>query len=270
MINIHCFTCGTVGVDPAVPDRSISRSPIAYTGLFRNPKDRIYLPVKAFYVEYDSHKILIDTGWDSAVRNHPVEAITFPMWVASKPSLPEGQAVDEQLRALGVMPKDLDMVLMTHMDIDHDSGLRLVKDAKHLYVSEEEYRAIHSRQVRYVKQPWYNLPLELMPMQKDESAPYQASWDIYQDGAIKVLLMPGHSEGSVVIRVSNGSRFALIVGDTGYNRSSWEQLKALGPVYHMEDMKTSLQWVQQQRQDPDCVAVLAAHDAEEQRTLITL
>ena len=79
MIKIHVLECGEVGVDPAVPDRSISGSPIAYTGLFRSRKRRIWIPVKAFLIEHPKGLILIDTGWDSAVRDHPVRTLTFPM-----------------------------------------------------------------------------------------------------------------------------------------------------------------------------------------------
>jgi N-acyl homoserine lactone hydrolase len=130
VIKIHVLNCGEVGVDPAVPDRSISKYALAYTGLFRSARRRIWIPVKAFLIEHPKGLILVDTGWDSAVRKHPVRALTFPLWITSKPRLPEGTAVDEQLAALGLKPEDLDYVLMTHMDIDHDSGLRLIRDAK--------------------------------------------------------------------------------------------------------------------------------------------
>ena len=63
MIRIHILTCGEVGVDPAVPDRGISRNRLAYTGLLRSPKRRIWLPVKAFLIEHPQGRILVDTGW---------------------------------------------------------------------------------------------------------------------------------------------------------------------------------------------------------------
>lgn len=37
-VKVHVFHTGEVNVDPAVPFRDISRNPIAYTGLLRNPK----------------------------------------------------------------------------------------------------------------------------------------------------------------------------------------------------------------------------------------
>ena len=137
-IHIHTLVCGQVGVDPAVPNRSISRNPWAYTGLFRSAKRRIWLPVKAFLIDHPQGKMLVDTGWDSAVRDHPIRTITFPMWFASKPKLLPGEAVDERLAALGIQPEELHTVLLTHMDIDHDSGLRLVQRARRIVISPEE------------------------------------------------------------------------------------------------------------------------------------
>lgn len=270
MIQIHILTCGEVGVDPAVPARSVSKNPVAYTGLFRSPKRRIWLPVKAFYIDHPKGKILIDTGWDSAVRQHPVRTLTFPMWFASRPRLPEGQAVDEQLAALGVRPAELDYVLMTHMDIDHDSGLRLVRDAKQILISESEWQAIHSAQVRYVKQPWQNIPIGVMPLAPDASAPHGASWDVFGDKSVRVLSMPGHSQGSVAVQVTGADGYALIVGDTGYNRTSWERLELPGPVYDKAAMRASLAWVRSALQDPACKAVLAAHDPDVQLKTILI
>jgi len=270
MIRIHVLTCGEVGVDPAVPDRGVSGNALAYTGLFRSAKRRIWLPVKAFLIEHPRGCILVDTGWDSAVRNHPVRTLTFPMWFASKPRLPAGAAVDEQLAALGLSPEKLSYVLLTHMDIDHDSGLRLVRNAGQILVSPEEWAALHSGQVRYAKRPWRGVPLDLMPLTDDPAAPFGRSWDVFSDGSILVYLTPGHTQGSVSIQVSGENGFALIVGDTGYNRSSWESLRLPGPVCDKKAMRDSLAWVQQMRQRPGCLAVLAAHDPEQTRKIIEI
>jgi len=270
MTRIRVLTCGEVGVDPAVPDRGVSRNPAAYTGLFRSAKRRIWLPVRAFLIECPQGVILVDTGWDSAVRARPVRTLTFPMWFASKPRLPEGAAADEQLAAAGLAPEDLDYVLMTHMDIDHDSGLRLVQAARRILVSPEEWAAVHSGQARYVKRPRKGVSIGLMPLKNDPNAPFGSSWDVWGDGSVTVFLTPGHTQGSVSIRVSGKNGFALIVGDTGYNRASWEDLRLPGPVWDKKAMRESLAWVQSMRRDPACLGILAAHDPEETRKIIEI
>lgn len=270
MINIYAFTCGQVGVDPCVPDRTLSKNPVAYTGLLRSSNRRIWLPVKTFLIRHPKGNVLIDTGWDKEVRGHPVRTITFPMWFASKPKLPQGQSIDEQLAKYSLSAADLDYVIMTHMDIDHNSGLRLVKAAKNIYASKEEWDAVHSRQIRYARKPWKGIGFSMIPFAVDADAPYGKSWDIFADGTVKAVFLPGHSAGSIVVKVRQGEKFVLIAGDTGYNKSSWQKLKLPGPVYDKQRMLKSLEWVKAQSESPNCIAILASHDAEEQRDYFEL
>jgi N-acyl homoserine lactone hydrolase len=268
MTQVYLFPCGEVGVDPTVPDRSLSKNPFAFTGLFRSPKRRIWLPVKAFLVDSPKGKILIDTSWDSRVRTAPIRTLSFRMWFASKPRLPEGESVLEELAKLSLAPKDLTAVLMSHMDIDHDSGLKMVKEAPKIYVSEEESKAMHSGDLRYVKRPWKGIPLSFMPFEEDPSAPFGKSWDVFHDHTLIAYLAPGHSRGSVVFEVRGERGFVLITGDTGYNRKSWEEGKLPGPIYDKEKLKKALAWVEARRKEPDCLGALASHDAEEKRSVI--
>jgi len=70
---MNLFNCGRAGVDAAVPDRSVSKNPIAYTGLLRSQKNHTELPVKAFLIRHPKGNILVD----SEVRNHPIRTIAF-------------------------------------------------------------------------------------------------------------------------------------------------------------------------------------------------
>jgi Zn-dependent hydrolases, including glyoxylases len=185
------------------------------------------------------------------------------MWFASKPQLPEGTAVDEQLAKLGISPSSLDYVILTHMDIDHCSGLRLVKDAKKILISEDEQSAIKSRQVRYAHKPFSGISIETIVYEENESLPFGKSWDVFGDGTVLVVATPGHSQGSLSIKVTNGDNYALIVGDTGYNSESWTKLNLPGPVYSKNDMLISLKWVASHLNDERCKAILCAHDPSE-------
>jgi glyoxylase-like metal-dependent hydrolase (beta-lactamase superfamily II) len=169
----------------------------------------------------------------------------------------------------GAMPciaLELTAVLLTHMDIDHDSGLRLVKEAPKILVSPEEIKAIHSHQVRYVKKPWKGIPLTPISWQEDPFAPFGKSFDVFGDGRVIAYLTPGHSEGSLCVKLRGEKGFALLVGDTGYDPASWEKGDLLGPLYDAEAMTKSLAWVKAQSLDPSCLGVFAAHDKAETRT----
>jgi N-acyl homoserine lactone hydrolase len=269
-LTLEVLQCGSVGVDEAVPNRGVSKNPLAFVGLFRSHKHHIVIPVKCFLITHPSgKKILVDTAWDSAVREHPIKAITYPMWVASKPILPAGEAIDEQLAARHIKAEELSYVIMTHMDIDHDSGLRLIKQAPHILLSPEEEKALHSKDPRYVKKPYRGITLETIHW-NGNYGPFGKSWDIFGDGSVVAFLTPGHSKGSLCLKVEKDGHFALVVGDSGYNEASWREGNLPGPIASKEDLKKTLSWIQSQRLLPNCRGVYCAHDPSEKTKPQTL
>ena len=51
-----------------------------------------------------------------------------------------GWSVDERLAALDYKPSDIDYLLLSHLHCNHVSGLKQVKDAKNILISETELR----------------------------------------------------------------------------------------------------------------------------------
>lgn len=259
-IKVHKLHCGEVGVDPAVPFRDVSRNPIAYTGVGRSSKRRIWLPVYAYLIEHPMGKVLIDTGWHKDVRTKPIKHMSTMLYMASKPRLPEGEAIDEQLMKLGVRTSDLDYVFITHMDCDHASGVKLVKDAKKIMISEDELNAIKKGNIRYGKHFWQDVNIEGFPMKNSEYGPYRKAYDVFQDGTVLLIDAKGHTKGNFVVMVRSNDKFILLTGDCGYAPDSWEKLRMPGPLDNKENMLESLKWIQHMAQDKNCLGIFATHD----------
>lgn len=272
-IKIHILHCGEVGVDPAVPDRNISKNPLAFTGLFRSPKRRIWLPVRAYFIQTAKGNVLVDTSWNSGVRLHPVRTCTPFLYFASKPRLPAGEAVDEQLEKLGVRTSDIDYVILTHMDVDHANGLPLVKDARHIMASREEIEESATADVRYNTWQWRNIVVQPIPFSSETVQGMSSrTFDVFGDGSVRVLFTPGHSKGSVCVLVSsrNDDSFVLIAGDTGYSTDSWNKGLLPGPVYDKAQMRASLAWVKEMSMKNSCRGVFACHDPLQDESTIIL
>lgn len=261
-MNIHVLQTGGTLVSSAVPDRESHKWKYAYTGLFQKRRNRICLPVKAFLVETHGHRILIDTGWSEECVKHPIRHLGFGLWFASEPVLKEGQNVPSQLRKLGLKPEDLDVVILTHLDCDHASGLIPLKNAKHVYCSEEEWKHAQTKDVRYRSSFWKGVNVETFHMKDDPDAPFGKSCDVFGDGSVLAFLTPGHTEGSVAVLVKGNKGYAAFVGDDSYNAHSWKDLKLPGPVYNETDMKKTLKWVRKCSLDPECIGIYAAHDPQ--------
>ena len=146
---MHILQCGRVNVDPAMAHADVSPFKHAWNGRFRNVNKRVWLPVNTFLIECPKGLVLVDAGWHTDVRDDAKAHETSRLWSIYRPELPAGQAITEQLSALGYQPSDIDYVVMTDLDVDHASGLSMLKDAKHIIASKEEIEAARTDAIRY-------------------------------------------------------------------------------------------------------------------------
>lgn len=260
-IKLHVLKCGEVFVDKAVPFKDVSKNPWAYAGILRSKKHRAWLPVFAYLIEHPKGKILVDTSWNAGVRTNPTKAIGFALNFASKPSLPQGKLVSEQLVALGIAPSDLDYVFLTHLDGDHAAGLQDVKGAKNFITNAEELKNVGGNP-RYNPRFWQDIDLKPVQMTVSEYGPFQKSYDLFGDNSVILVWLPGHSEGMTGVLIQDNGQFVLITGDCGYAKRSWKELALPGVMADKQKMMTSLRWVKAMSEKENCTAVLASHDPE--------
>lgn len=261
MIKIHILNCGSTRVDEALPLAYKSKNPLAFTGIFRNKKHQINVPVRSYLIEHPKGLILIDTGWDTLIRTQPLKYEGLPNYFVSPGKLPEGQAVTEHLARLGYTVSDLDYVILTHLDIDHAGGLQLVKNAKHLLVSSAEKQAAEKSNPRYHKSLWKNVAIETFP---------NSEVDLFMDGSITMIPLPGHSAGMTGIKVQDEDKFVIIAGDSGYCRESWEKIKLPGIVWNKTKALESLKKLNGYAKNPHCKGILMTHDREQPVEVIEL
>src|SRR2546423_2086246 len=140
-VRLHPLLCGEAKWPEAWPHRT--DGPLARLralGVGVSPGSWVRLPIVAFLVEHPSAgPILIDTGLDPSVADDrtgnfgQVLARTGGRTTTLEPS----QAVPEQLRARGVDPAAMRLVVMTHLHYDHASGVSQVPGAAVLMSTHE-------------------------------------------------------------------------------------------------------------------------------------
>jgi len=70
VIRITILDCGSTFVDEALPLSNRSKNPRAFTGIGRKKRHEIEVPVTAYLIEHPNALILVDTGWDTMVREN--------------------------------------------------------------------------------------------------------------------------------------------------------------------------------------------------------
>lgn len=257
-ISVYVFHTGKVRVDIAIPLHE--RNPLAVTGLFRSKSKRMILPVSAYLIDHPKGKILIDTGWDTKYAHERPKQLFGLMDKISTAIISDGEGIDSKLMSLGLAPKDIDRVFISHMDFDHASGLRLVKDAKDICCSEEEWAACNKPSLRYVD-TWTGIcRVETFSFCKSGIGPVGRSYDVFGDGTILLIHTPGHSRGlfSVMIRSKDG--YIVLGNDTAYLPESFSEHKIPGLTVNSRLAEKSLDWLIQCKRDPNCLGVYVNHD----------
>ncbi len=164
-------------------------------------------------------------------RENPRRDFGLPLSLMFRGLRPAKEPFDEQLRALDIEPGSVEQVVMTHLHVDHTSGMRLLPNAK-FTASGAEWAATRGRFPAGKGYVPHHLPavsqMQLLDFDRDGEpyATFEQTIDLLGDGTIRLISTPGHSAGhlSVLLRLAGGGQ-ALLVGDAAYTlRSIHEQI----------------------------------------------
>jgi glyoxylase-like metal-dependent hydrolase (beta-lactamase superfamily II) len=186
------------------------------------------------------------------------------------------QAVPEQLRARGVNPADVRLVVMTHLHYDHASGMGQFPNARFVLTGWEwdaangPFSLLHGYVRRHFLRPVDYLTLDFDSEHATSYGTFGRSLDLLGDGSLRAIFTPGHTHGHMSMILRTAGVEILVAADAVYTRHTLEtgHLPA-----HMEDdhlFKRSLREIQiYHRQHPD-VLVIPGHDMEAWRELAPL
>ena len=270
-MKIHVLHTGEVRVSPYLPFGGDNCNLLKASGMTTPKEDWIWLPVSVYLIEHPKGLILVDTGWHRDMspegvydKKAQVKSLgSRVLYNVNQGQIPLGEAVDEQLATMGIKPSDLDYVLLTHLDCDHANGLRAVKDAKHILVAAEELECARKNGfIRYKKKWWEGVDMQTIEWNGTEG-PAGKSFDLFGDGSIKMINIPGHCDGLCAVKITReDGKYVLLFSDGGYATKSWKEMITSGVSLDKEMQRKSLMWIREQSMDANCIESLATHDTD--------
>lgn len=231
----------------------------------------------AFLVEHGDERLLFDTGLGRGI-DAQYDA-DMPHWMRPffRYDAPVAPARDQLDRA-GVPP--VRRILLSHAHWDHASALVDFPEAE-VQLAPEELAFVHEAGTRrgtpwpsQVGAPgirWQPLALARTPEPVDG---FERSVDLYGDGSVVAVALPGHTPGSIglLVRVSSGRRF-LMIGDVVWNAGALADARPkFAPARWIVDddvagTQDAIERVRAARRHDPALVVVPAHDGDLQARL---
>lgn len=269
-ISIHIIKTGFITVDKVTTTQTKSWNPLTRLGFISSKRNQRTYPVACFLIEHPKGLILVDTGWHKTVRTDECKELGLQRLI-HRATLPEGESIDEQLSKRGILPKDLDYVLLTHLHSDHVSGLRQVKDAKFIFASREEILESNKRIIRYVQKLWEDVDLNCFEFDDTGIGPSGKSYDLFGDGSIELIHAPGHSAGLFMVKIKNeNGEFVLLTSDAALVDDSFQNVIVPTHVMNKDELLEALIWINKESTDAHCKHILTSHDSRLEEKVIYL
>jgi glyoxylase-like metal-dependent hydrolase (beta-lactamase superfamily II) len=181
--------------------------------------DWIWLPVPAFLVEHPgAGPLLVDTGLHPALVDGPSPNMGRNAKLLYRPRVTREQNVAAQLERRGLSTADVRTVVMTHLHVDHASGVEQLPAATFVVDAREWAAACaggwregyHARQFDHAFD-WRTIDYDAPEI--DSFASFGHSFDLFGDGSVRLLSTPGHTAGHQSVLLRLREREALLTGD---------------------------------------------------------
>jgi N-acyl homoserine lactone hydrolase len=229
------------------------------------------VPVPAFLIRHPSvGPILVDTGLHPSIASGGSENFGGLANRFGRPSLKPGEDVPSQLRAKGVEPRAVPVVVMTHLHLDHSSAISEFPDSTFVVSAAEWQDAAHGSKpsLNGYRRAHFDLAFEYRTVDFDGEAigsyaSFGRTFDLLGDGSVRLAFTPGHSAGhcSVICRLIDDD--FVIGGDAVYMQGQLDGSEPLAPrPFDAHNLRRSVQELRLfHSQFPDAV-ITPGHDPD--------
>ncbi|WP_051196948.1 MBL fold metallo-hydrolase [Jonesia quinghaiensis] len=243
--------------------------------LFRGaaPERRVFPAGVFLYRHHSGAVILYDTGYAPDTSSAGVRGKIYSRLLP--PVVGPDDTVDKQLAALGVEPKDVTHVVLSHLHPDHIGGVRYFPQATFVMSSGLVESLQHSRLkdgvLRGLLPDWFAdaQRIVLTPQELSvTSATGVTGWDVLGDGNYIVTSLPGHAQGHVGALVEGR---VLLAGDASWGSDlvdSTEHMRRLPAAIQHDVAQYRATIVMLQRLRAEGIRVCFSHDEYSDKVLL--
>jgi glyoxylase-like metal-dependent hydrolase (beta-lactamase superfamily II) len=274
-VRLHPLLSGISTAPPGWFYRESGRlAPLRALGIGVPKSDLIDMSIQAFLVEHPGEgPILIDTGFHPSVAVDPKQSLGRVGARAFHPTFSAEDAVAAQLRERGIEAREIGLVVMTHLHIDHASGVSefpaatFVVDRREWEAATEPQGWKRGYRPRQFDHAFDWRLVDFDSPEVDSYATFGRSYDLLGDGSIRLVSTPGHTRGHMSVILRTGEREVLVAGDAIYTRRSLERGEVPYQVDDEHRFRRSVKEIQLFHETRHDALVIPGHELDFWKTL---
>jgi glyoxylase-like metal-dependent hydrolase (beta-lactamase superfamily II) len=179
----------------------------------------------SYLIRHPVHgNILIDLGYPAVTAEDPGEYPGFPASALMKIRMEKGGQISEKIKRHGLQPEEIDLILFTHLHIDHMGDIRSFPSSR-ILVHKTEWAAAMEKGRSHGYRPDYLQGLSPETFVFPEGSPcgpFERSLDLLGDGSIIAVPTPGHTLGHVSYFIHTGGQSFFLTGDTAWVEENFQ------------------------------------------------
>ncbi len=193
----------------------------AYDGRTYEFVDTCYL------IRHPAGDLVWDAGLSDSINRAPDSTVDSPDFVFSMPKTLEGQ-----LDRLGVPPDYVEFFSISHSHFDHVGNANLFKDSTFI-VNEKERNFMFSAEARANAADFKNYAA----LEAAKKITYTDSYDVFGDGKVLIVSMPGHTPGHAVLFVNLEHSGPILLSGDLYHLAEAREKRTV-PVFNTSSDET--------------------------------
>lgn len=227
------------------------------------PKDERFNPVLAYLVEHpEKGPVMLDTGVHASFCESPCGNFGPLLGRVVKIKAEKGGDAVSQLASLGVSAADIRYVILSHLHLDHTSGLPSLKGAE-VYADAAELNAAASPMAMMggcIKA--HREGKDIKPFEYGGAVqPFDRVCDFFGDGSLFVIACEGHTKGNVAVLLNAKGGPILLTFDAAHRAANVKTM--IPPKGDYEQARRSLGRIKAFSEDFPQTRVIFGHDPDQ-------
>ncbi|HOP65240.1 MAG TPA: N-acyl homoserine lactonase family protein [Spirochaetota bacterium] len=225
------------------------------------------IPVTFFMIKHGKKWVAFDTGNNGMCAKDPVKYWSKPVTDAYYPVMKEEEEFKVQIKkALGIEPKDIAAVILSHGHLDHAGAIdNFVGTKVPIYLQKKEMDIIKDELAKYKKTGKKSayIPEDFQQMDKLNIKTVDGIFDIFGDQSLVAFPTPGHTPGhqSLMLKQGNGD-VTILCADAEYTLENMDKSIPPGLAWNIPQASQALNIFKVMSWMGGNINIVPSHDPE--------